>query len=265
MRPVLLLRIGSDDGRDRFAGGESIEALRELRSDPLRTAPEQWQWGAPLAAAPRALAPVRPRQILGIGRNYREHAAELGNEMPKEPLLFLKALSTLIAPGEAIVLPPESADVQFEGEVALVIGRRISRGDEASARAAILGYTAACDVTARDLQNQDRTFTRAKGFDTFCPLGPALRLGVPGDEVTLETRVNGAVRQRATVGQMAWGPVALVAYASRFLTLEPGDVVLTGTPAGVGPLASGDTVEVEVGGVGVLSNPVVALGARTSG
>jgi len=181
--------------------------------------------------------------------------------MPAEPLLFLKALSSLVGPKDEVHLPPESQEVHFEGEVALVIGRRVTRVDR-DAAAAILGYTAACDVTARDLQNKDRTFTRGKGFDTFCPLGPAICLGVPGPDVTLTTRVNGVERQRATVGDMAWGPVALVAYVSRYLTLEPGDVILTGTPAGVGPLQPGDRIEVEVTGVGVLANPVVALAAR---
>jgi 2-keto-4-pentenoate hydratase/2-oxohepta-3-ene-1,7-dioic acid hydratase in catechol pathway len=184
--------------------------------------------------------------------------------MPAEPLIFLKATTALIGPREPIVLPAESSDVQYEGEVALVIGATARRADDAQAAAAILGWTAACDVTARDLQQQDRTFARAKSFDTFCPLGPAIRLGVPGPDVTVVTRVNGVERQRGQVGDMAWGPVALVAFVSRFITLEPGDVLLTGTPAGVAPLGDGDRVEVEVSGAGVLANPVEGLRAAAS-
>jgi 2-keto-4-pentenoate hydratase/2-oxohepta-3-ene-1,7-dioic acid hydratase in catechol pathway len=261
---VLLLRLPPADpsGEPRWAAGADLDHLRLVKSDPLRVTAGHWRWGdAVSSTGVQPLAPVVPRQIVGIGRNYREHAAELGNAMPAEPLLFLKALSSLVGPGDAVALPPESAEVHFEGEVALVIGRRATRVDAAGARAAILGYTAACDVTARDLQNKDRTFARGKGFDTFCPLGPALRLGVPPDDALLVTRINGAERQRATVGEMAWGPVALVEYVSRFFTLEPGDVILTGTPAGVGPLHAGDTVEVEVAGAGVLANPIVARGA----
>jgi 2-keto-4-pentenoate hydratase/2-oxohepta-3-ene-1,7-dioic acid hydratase in catechol pathway len=239
-----------------WAAGESLDALRRLDSDPLRTPPADWRLGEALAA-PRLLAPVAPGKIVGIGRNYREHAAELGNEMPAEPLLFLKAISSLIGPGDAVVLPPESEEVHYEGEVAIVIGRRVTRGGAEEAAAAVLGYTAACDVTARDLQQRDRTFARAKSFDTFCPLGPAIRLGVPDPQVSVATRIDGAERQRATVAQMAWGPVELVAFVSRFMTLEPGDVLLTGTPAGVAPLRAGERVEVEVSGAGTLANPVV--------
>jgi 2-keto-4-pentenoate hydratase/2-oxohepta-3-ene-1,7-dioic acid hydratase in catechol pathway len=242
-----------------FAAGESLAELRWLRSDPWRTPPDGWQWGEPVGdGEPQALAPLQPRQLLGIGRNYREHAAELGNEMPAEPLLFLKSPYSVIGPGEAVTLPPESAEVHFEGEVALVIGATVRRATPAQAEAALVGYTAACDVTARDLQQKDRTFARAKSFDTFCPLGPAVRLGLPGPEVAVVTRVNGVERQRGRVAEMAWGPVELVVYASRFLTLEPGDVILTGTPAGVGRLEPGDRVEVEVSGAGVLANPVRA-------
>jgi 2-keto-4-pentenoate hydratase/2-oxohepta-3-ene-1,7-dioic acid hydratase in catechol pathway len=258
---MLLLRLPPVDaaGAPRWAAGPDLRQLRALRSDPFAVPAAEWELGEGIdAVGLTPLAPVRARQILGIGRNYREHAAELGNAMPAEPLLFLKALSSLVGPGAAVVLPAESSEVHFEGEVALVIGRRATRVDAAGARAAILGYTAACDVTARDLQQKDRTFTRGKGFDTFCPLGPALVLGVPPDAATLVTRINGDERQRATVGEMAWGPVQLVEYASRYLTLEPGDVILTGTPAGVGALHAGDRIEVEVGGAGVLANPVVA-------
>ena len=240
-----------------WAAGESTGSLRRLLDDPLRVPPSAWRLGEALAA-PHLLAPIVPGKIVGIGRNYREHAAELGNAMPAEPLLFLKAISSRIGPGDAILLPPESEDVQYEGEVAVVVGRRVTRAGAEAAAAAVLGYTAACDVTARDLQQRDRTFARGKSFDTFCPLGPAIRMGVPGPEVSVVTRVDGAERQRATVADMTWGPVELVVYVSRFMTLEPGDVLLTGTPAGVGTLRGGERVEVEVSGVGALVNPVAA-------
>ena len=240
-----------------WAAGQSIATLVRLHSDPLRTPRAEWKLGAAVAA-PTLLSPIAPGKIVGIGRNYREHAAELGNAVPAEPLLFLKAISSVIGPGDAVVLPPESEDVHYEGEVALVLGARATRAGTDEAAAAILGWTAACDVTARDLQQRDRTFARAKSFDTFCPLGPAIRLGVPGPEVMVTTRVDGAERQRGAVAEMVWAPVDLVAYVSRFMTLEPGDVILTGTPAGVGPLHAGERVEVEVSGVGTLANPVAA-------
>ena len=253
---MLLYRLGPDG---RLAAGEDERSLRTLYSEPFDTPPPLWELGSEVDPAQvRPLVPLQPAKIVGIGRNYREHAAELGNEMPAEPLIFLKGINSLAGPQQPIVLPPESADVQFEGEVALVIGRTARRASSAAAAAAIFGWCAACDVTARDLQNRDRTFARAKSFDSFCPLGPAIRLGVPGGEVTVVTRVDGVERQRARVAEMAWGPVALVEYVSRFITLEPGDVVLTGTPAGVGPLHDGETVEVEVSGVGVLRSPVEA-------
>jgi 2-keto-4-pentenoate hydratase/2-oxohepta-3-ene-1,7-dioic acid hydratase in catechol pathway len=203
-----------------------------------------------------------PGKIIGIGRNYREHVKELNNPMPAEPVIFLKAPSSVIAPGEAVVLPPESQRVEHEGEIAVVIGSRIKRATAEEARAAVLGVTCANDVTARDLQRKDPCFSRAKSFDTFCPLGPAILTG-PDLEELLEdlevvTRVNGQERQRGHVRDMTWGIVDLLVYVSRMMTLEPGDVLLTGTPAGVGPLQDGDQVEVEVSGVGVLSNPVRA-------
>jgi 2-keto-4-pentenoate hydratase/2-oxohepta-3-ene-1,7-dioic acid hydratase in catechol pathway len=243
-----------------FAAGADVHTLRILYSEPFATHPSQWELGRSVGATEaRPLAPVVPGKVVGIGRNYRDHAAELGNPMPAEPLLFLKSPSAVVGPRAPIVLPPESAEVHFEGEVALVIGATVRRAGVEEAAAAILGYTAACDVTARDLQNKDRTFTRAKSFDTFCPLGPAIRLGVPGNEVEVTTRVNGSERQRGKVAAMAWGPAELVAFASRFLTLEPGDVLLTGTPAGVAALQPGDRVEVEVSGVPVLESPVEAF------
>jgi 2-keto-4-pentenoate hydratase/2-oxohepta-3-ene-1,7-dioic acid hydratase in catechol pathway len=205
---------------------------------------------------------ARPGKIVCVGRNYAAHARELGNVVPERPLLFLKPPSAVIGDGEAIVLPPESARVEHEGEIAVVIGRRLRRATEDEARRAIAGLTGANDVTARDLQKTDGQWTRAKGFDTFCPVGPRV-LPVDGarfDFAALEVacRVNGAERQRGRATDMAFGISMLVAYISGVMTLEPGDLVLTGTPEGVGPLVAGDVVEVEVTGVGVLRNPVVA-------
>jgi 2-keto-4-pentenoate hydratase/2-oxohepta-3-ene-1,7-dioic acid hydratase in catechol pathway len=204
------------------------------------------------------LAPVLPGKILGVGRNYADHARELGNEVPDEPVLFLKSPSSVVGPAATIVLPPESQQVEFEGEVALVLRRRLRRATQSEARAAILGVTCACDVTARDLQKSDATFARAKSFDTFCPIGPAIHVDAELQELEVVTRINGEERQRGSSEEMLWGPIDLLVYASRMMTLEAGDVVLMGTPAGVGPLADGDRLEVEVTGVGVLENPVEA-------
>jgi 2-keto-4-pentenoate hydratase/2-oxohepta-3-ene-1,7-dioic acid hydratase in catechol pathway len=180
----------------------------------------------------------------------------MNNAVPTEPLLFLKAPSALLGPGAPIVLPPESQQVEFEGEIAVVLARRLRRASEAEAADAVLGVTATCDVTARDLQKRDATFARAKGFDTFCPLGPGVLVAPDLENLSVVTRVNGTERQRGTTAEMVFGIAYLLAYTSRVMTLEPGDVILSGTPAGVGPLAPGDQVEVEVSGVGVLRNPV---------
>jgi len=201
----------------------------------------------------------RPGKIVCVGRNYREHAAELGNVVPERPLLFLKPPSAVIGDGEAIVLPAASRQVEHEGEIGVVIGSRLRRGDEAAARAAIAALTCVNDVTARDLQKTDGQWTRAKGFDTFCPMGPRLfEVGPAFDLASLEVccRVNGVERQRGRAAEMAFAIPALLAFISNVMTLEPGDLVATGTPAGVGPLVDGDVVEVEIPGVGVLRNPV---------
>ena len=203
---------------------------------------------------------TRPGKIVCVGRNYVKHAQELGNDVPKEPLLFLKPPSSVIAPGAPIELPAASRQVDFEGEIGVVIGTALRRADEAAARAAVRGIVALNDVTARDLQKSDGQWTRGKGFDTFCPIGP--EAPAPGDLTTLEvvTRVNGEERQRGTAAQMVFGIPALLAYISGIMTLEPGDVVATGTPAGVGPLQPGDEVEVEVTGLSRVGNPVVQAG-----
>ena len=255
---MLLYRI-APEGFYAVEDPEEGGALRVLYSNPFETRPGGWELGRVMDRETASLlVPVLPGKIIGIGRNYVEHARELGNEMPAEPLLFLKAPSSLIGPNAPVVLPPESERVEFEGEIAVVLRDRLRRADAETARQAVLGVTCACDVTARDLQRRDATFARAKSFDTFCPLGPAIRVGADLEDLELVTRVNGAERQRGHTRQMAWGIVDLLVYASRMMTLEPGDVILTGTPSGVGPLADGDVLEVEVSGVGVLRNGIEA-------
>ena len=207
----------------------------------------------------RLLAPVEPTKIVCIGRNYAAHAAELGKEVPKEPLMFLKPPSSIIGPEDAIVLPKYSQRVEHEGELALVIGRRCSHlSDAEDTFSFVVGYTCLNDVTARDLQKSDVQFTRGKGFDSFCPVGPHIETALDPSNVLVETHVNGARRQSGVTSLMIYPPAFLVRWISRMMTLMPGDLIATGTPAGVGPLVAGDTVEVSVAGVGVLRNPVQA-------
>lgn len=252
---MLLVRLGPEGFAAISGDGE---ALRFLHSDPFETPPSAWRLGRRVGALAGAslLAPVRPGKIVGVGRNYAEHARELGNPLPGEPLLFLKAPSSVVGPRTPIVLPPESRQVEHEGEIAVVIGRRLRRAGADEARAAILGVTAACDVTARDLQRSDATFARAKSFDTFCPLGPAIWVAPDLETLEVTTRVDDEIKQHGHVREMLVAPVDLLVYISRMMTLEPGDVVLTGTPAGVGRLEVGQRVRVEVSGVGVLENAV---------
>lgn len=200
---------------------------------------------------------LRPSKIVCVGRNYVAHAAELGNPMPERPMLFLKPPSALIGTGDAIVLPPASSRVEFEGEIGVVIGRRFTGGTARDAEAAIGGFTCLNDVTARDLQKTDGQWGRAKGFDTFCPAGPRVATGLDWRDLELITRVNGAERQRARSANMHVSIPDLLVFIGGIMTLEPGDLVATGTPAGVGPLAAGDVVDVEMAGIGVLTNPVV--------
>jgi 2-keto-4-pentenoate hydratase/2-oxohepta-3-ene-1,7-dioic acid hydratase in catechol pathway len=205
----------------------------------------------------RLLAPVEPSKIVCVGRNYAAHAAELGNEMPKEPLIFMKPSSSMVGTGDAIVLPRYSQRVEHEGEIAMVIGRRCAHlGDNDDALESVLGYTCVNDVTARDLQKADGQFTRAKGFDTFCPIGPHIETELDPSDVLVETYVNGERRQSGSTALMTYKCDFLVRWLSRMMTLYPGDLISTGTPAGVGPLVAGDTVEVRVAGIGVLRNPV---------
>jgi 2-keto-4-pentenoate hydratase/2-oxohepta-3-ene-1,7-dioic acid hydratase in catechol pathway len=205
------------------------------------------------------LPPATPSKIVCIGRNYADHAKEHGAEVPVEPALFLKPPSSLAAHGSAVVVPPQSERVEHEGELALIVGRRCRGVSRERAWEHVLGITCGNDVTARDLQKSDVQWTRAKGFDTFCPLGPWVRSGMSEDEVEdleISCRVNDVVRQTGRTRQMVYPPAHLISYISSVMTLEPGDVVMTGTPAGVGPLEPGDVVEVEIEGIGVLRNPV---------
>jgi 2-keto-4-pentenoate hydratase/2-oxohepta-3-ene-1,7-dioic acid hydratase in catechol pathway len=236
------------------------EEIREISGAP-------WgQWSRASRSWPRAntrlVAPVDPSKVVCVGRNYAAHAAELGNAVPKEPLLFLKPPSAIIGLDEQIVLPPYSRRVEYEGELAAVVGRRCSQlGDTDDPLSYLFGYTCLNDVTARDLQKSDVQFTRAKGFDTFCPVGPHIETHLDPSDVLVETHVNGARRQSGSTSLMIYPVAFLVRYISRMMTLVPGDVIATGTPAGVGPLIAGDVIEVSVAGVGTLRNPVHATGA----
>ena len=205
----------------------------------------------------KLLAPVVPSKVVCVGRNYREHAAELGNKMPEEPLLFLKAPSSVIAAGDSIELPSASQQVEHEGELGVVIGRltrKLSTDDDPLDY--VLGYTCVNDVTARDLQRKDVQFTRGKSFDTFCPVGPWIETEIDPSSVGVETRLNGEVKQKGNTADMAFPVAFLIRYISDIMTLYPGDLIATGTPAGVSRMRPGDTVEVEVNGIGILRNEV---------
>lgn len=234
---------------------EEESELVVLKADPMYAGFEPTGERVPLAQA-KLLAPVIPRsKVIAVGKNYRDHAAEMGADAPSEPLLFLKPNTSVIGTGDAIVLPPQSDQVEHEGELAVVIGRVAKSISAEQAESVIFGYTVANDVTARDLQRLDGQWARAKGFDTFCPVGPMIETDVDLAADRIETRVNGEVRQSGSLGDMVHSVADIVAYASSVFTLLPGDLVLTGTPAGVGPIVDGDTVEVEVSSIGTLSNP----------
>lgn len=202
------------------------------------------------------LCPCQVTKIVAVGRNYAAHAAEHGDEVPSQPLIFLKPPSAVIGPGEPITCPPQSAQVEHEAELAVVIGRRARRVAAADAWDHVLGYTCANDVTARDLQRSDGQWSRAKGFDTFAPLGPWIVTELDPTDLNVVCRVNGQVTQRASTADMVFKIPQLVEYITAAMTLEPGDVILTGTPEGVSPIRPGDEVEVEITGIGALRNPV---------
>jgi 2-keto-4-pentenoate hydratase/2-oxohepta-3-ene-1,7-dioic acid hydratase in catechol pathway len=213
----------------------------------------------PLSAAD-LLTPVTPQKIICVGRNYRDHVKELGNEVPEQPLIFFKPPSSLLKPGGTVLLPKASTRVDFEGELVMVIGRRAHKvGPDADLCGVIRGWTLADDISARDLQKKDVQWTRAKGFDSFCPLGPIVSDELdPMAGVTIETRVNGEVRQQASTLDFIFPIPTLLNFITEAFTLEPGDVILTGTPSGVGPLNPGDQVEVSIAGLGTLRHSVRA-------
>ena len=244
------------EGRPQF-GLTSDDKILTLLSDAPWSGGSATGQAIPLATA-KLLAPVTPSKILCVGRNYAAHARELGNEVPKEPLLFLKPPSALCTNGDAITLPKGLSErVEHEAEIGVVIGTRLKNASVEEARFGIYGITCVNDVTARDLQKKDVQFTRAKGFDSFCPVGPCVESDFDLDNLAVTGRVNGELRQHGHARDMVFPIAELVAFMSRVMTLEPGDLISTGTPEGVGPLQAGDTVEVEVSRVGVLRNTVV--------
>ncbi len=245
--------------RFRHGGRERYGAVEGQAVRPLSAAP----WAGGLADGPPVpladvalLAPVEPSKIVCVGRNYRAHAKELGNDVPAVPLLFLKPPSSVVGPGDTIRCPEQSREVHHEGEVGVVVGRTLSRATPAEARLALFGVTCVNDVTARDIQREEKQFTRAKGFDTFCPVGPLIDTALDPLDLSVACRVNGEERQRGFTRDMAFDPFFLLSFISHIMTLLPGDLVATGTPEGVGPLRRGDWVEVEISGIGVLKNPV---------
>jgi 2-keto-4-pentenoate hydratase/2-oxohepta-3-ene-1,7-dioic acid hydratase in catechol pathway len=240
------------------AGDPGDELVGVVEGDPLHVGITPTGEVLPLEGL-RLLAPVIPRsKVIGVGRNYADHAAELGNEVPAEPLLFLKPNTAVIGPGDAIVHPVQSTEVHFEGELAVVIGRICRDVPVKRVPEVIFGYTVGNDVTARDLQRSDDQWTRAKGFDTFCPLGPWIETELYAGGLALTTTLNGERKQSARTDRMVHGVADLVAYISSVMTLLPGDVILTGTPAGVGPMKPGDEVSVTIEGIGTLTNRVTA-------
>jgi len=235
-----------DDAVSPLAEGETIESLPNARTEKAISLSEV-----------QLRAPVTPSKIVCVGRNYREHAAELGNKMPDEPLLFLKAPSAIIANGDCIELPAESQQVEHEGELGVVIGRQARRlRDDQDPLSYVLGYTCVNDVTARDLQRKDVQFTRGKSFDTFCPVGPFVVDGLDPLNLRVITRVNRTIKQNGRTGDMAFSVPFLIKYIANIMTLYPGDLIATGTPAGVSRMMDGDIVEVEIEGIGVLRNTV---------
>ena len=239
---------------------EEQGAYRALDGDLFGT----WRAGAEVEAPASVLAPVIPSKIVCIGLNYKDHAAEQGKPLPAEPLIFLKPSTAIVDPGQPIVIPDGVGRVDYESEVAVVIGRRATRVSEADALSHVLGLTCMNDVTARELQKKDGRYTRAKGFDTFAPLGPCIVTGLDPDALAIEGLLNGEVRQQSSTRELIFPVATLIAYISRIMTLLPGDIVSTGTPAGIGPLAAGDRFVVRVEGIGELSSPVTAQGESAS-
>jgi len=250
---VRICRVAVDD--DLYFGLIEGEAVVLLAGHPFgELAPEGRV--LPLADV-RLIAPVLPSKIIAVGRNYVDHAKELGNPVPAAPMIFLKPSTAVVGPAEPIALPWQSEQVEHEAELAVVIGRLCREVPEERVPEVILGYTCANDVTARDLQKTDGQWGRAKGFDSFCPIGPWIETAVDLDDAVITCRVNDDLRQDGVLGDMVRGVPELVSWISSVMTLLPGDVILTGTPAGVGALTAGDTVSVSIDGIGTLTNPVI--------
>lgn len=246
----------NDEGTPRYGRAYGDGEVQVLSGAP-------WLGGAPVGRVValqdlRLLAPCEPTKVVCAGRNYAAHARELGNELPKEPLIFIKPASSVVGPGEPIRLPPQSSDVQHEAELAIVIGKRCRDISEHEATAFVAGFTCLNDVTARDIQRAESHFTRSKSFDSFCPIGPWIVEGWDDEPRAVRCLVDAEVRQDGNTRAMIFRPAALVAFVSSVMTLEPGDVIATGTPAGVGRIEAGQTVEVEIERIGTLSNPVIA-------
>lgn len=247
---------------DEFGQPDEDAVVVALAGDPLYIGVKLMDQQFKLADV-RLLAPVLPRsKVIGIGRNYAAHAAEMGNDVPTEPLMFIKPNTSVVGPGDPIFYPAQSSNVHFEGELAVVIGRICRDVPVEQATDVIYGYTIANDVTARDLQKSDVQFTRAKGFDSFCPLGPWIETDLDpqhfADGVQLQTHLNGDLKQDGSTSDLIFDIPTLIAYVSSVMTLLPGDVILTGTPSGVGPMEIGDEVEVSIAGLGTLTNKVAA-------
>ena len=249
--------LGEDPTYGVVQGAAGAEWIVEIQGDPLYQ-PVVFTGNKVALAEVRLLAPVIPRsKVVGIGKNYADHAAEMGGEVPKEPLMFLIPNTAVIGPADPVVMPRQSSEVHYEGELAVVIARMCKDVPVERASEVIFGYTCANDVTARDLQKTDGQWARAKGFDTFCPLGPWIETDLDTGDLSIVTRRDGEVVQDGRTADMIHTVAVLVAHVSQAFTLLPGDVILTGTPAGVGPVAHGQRVEVEIEGIGVLSNPFI--------
>lgn len=260
LEPVRIARFTTgDEPRYGFIQEENgKEYLAVLSGDPLYMPISPTGERVELGDGLRLLSPVIPRsKVIGVGRNYADHAKEMGNEVPTAPLLFFKPNTSVVGPDDPIVLPEYTQDVAYEAELAVIIGRMAKDVTPENAHKYILGYTVANDVTARDAQRTDNQWVRAKGFDSACPIGPWIQTDLNTEDVAVRSRVNGEPRQDGTTADMIFDVPFLVSYISEICTLLPGDIILTGTPAGVGPIVAGDRVECEVEGIGVLSNPVM--------
>ena len=244
------------DGRDRY-GALDNDRIIALEGTIEALTPAKGAAAVALNEV-RLLAPAMPSKIVAIGLNYADHAAEGNRDLPQEPMLFIKPSTAVIGPGDEIIYPPQTANLHHEGELAIVIGKAARNVPQQAARRYVLGYTCANDVTARDLQRRDVQFTRGKGFDTFAPLGPWIVTDVDPSDLALEVRVNGEVRQKSRTSQLIFNCDYLVSFISQVMTLLPGDVISTGTPAGVGPMKVGDVVEVEIERIGCLKNTIAA-------